>query len=217
MVSTEVSFQSSVSYDFTVSNSEVLPVSSVPIPPQITLAPVRSPTNNPTQLPTPARPTSPAPTRTQATVVVVFYFDQRPAETSWRLFDSDGNVVASAARGIYRDMTMAVEEIKLDEGFEYSLVVKDSAGDGICCGNGNGHFFLFMGNSIYSTSLLLYNDGQFEDVSRQRFTVSVDSIMAPDEVAKIPSLPVMPSPAPTLSASAEKSNLKGNKNGKMIP
>ena len=216
-------FGSVVRYEFTVSDNHVLPAPTVPVPPQFTFSPTGSPTEQPTEPPSliptssPAPSFSPPPTRVQAAVMIVFALDSYPGDTAWQILDSDGNEVASVPFGAYSGRDMASEVIELDDGFEYTLVVEDSYGDGMCCVSGEGQFFLFLGNSMDNTRVLVHNNGRFGSVVRHTFTVSINDVMPATDVPELPLLLTPPSLSPTPSPIAGRSNWKGNKGGKMMP
>jgi len=63
--------------------------------------------------------------------------DQYAGETSWEIYNSDGDIVAinpEYSSNVYQETI-----VSLDTGF-YNLVVNDSFGDGICCDFGEGWF-----------------------------------------------------------------------------
>ena len=65
--------------------------------------------------------------------------DQYAGETSWEIYNADGDVVAISPA--YYSNTYQEDIFLLDSG-DYNLVVYDSFGDGICCGYGAGWFGL---------------------------------------------------------------------------
>jgi len=64
-------------------------------------------------------------------------FDDYSGETSWDLLDGNGAVVASMAYSA--GSTSDSQEWCLPNG-NYTFVIKDSFGDGICCSYGNGSY-----------------------------------------------------------------------------
>lgn len=82
-------------------------------------------------------------------VVVDFNFDQYASETSWNLYDSDGNVII--AGGPYEDGDTGItREFCLSPG-DYSFEVFDGFGDGICCTYGNGSYSVTKGATVYAS------------------------------------------------------------------
>ncbi len=78
---------------------------------------------------------------------VVITADNFPNETSWKLFDPNGNEIAAGnASG---GATCLVEDAC------YNFVIYDSYGDGICCGYGNGSY------SLYLEGILVGSGGEF--------------------------------------------------------
>jgi len=63
--------------------------------------------------------------------------DQYAGETSWEIYNADGDTVAVSP--VYTSNVYQEDIIPLDAGF-YNLVVHDSFGDGICCDFGSGWF-----------------------------------------------------------------------------
>ncbi len=75
--------------------------------------------------------------------------DTYPEETSWRITDSEGSVVATGGNyGL--NLTLFTEYFCLDEGECYTFRMFDSGGDGLCCGFGDGNYNLIdeAGNFI---------------------------------------------------------------------
>jgi len=72
-------------------------------------------------------------------VKVLMQPDQYAGETSWEIYNMDGEVVATSPA--YYSNTYQEDIFLLDSG-DYNLVVYDSFGDGICCGYGAGWFGL---------------------------------------------------------------------------
>ncbi|MEL6276587.1 MAG: M57 family metalloprotease, partial [Bacteroidota bacterium] len=68
--------------------------------------------------------------------------DNYPEETSWRVTDGSGTVVASGGTyGAFPDGSNVTEEICLVDGC-YDFTILDSYGDGICCSYGVGDYTL---------------------------------------------------------------------------
>ncbi|EZH74674.1 hypothetical protein ATO12_12975 [Aquimarina atlantica] len=94
-------------------------------------------------------------------------FDNYPEETSWEIKDSNNQVVHSG--GTYPSQpdgsTLNITKT-LDAGC-YTLVFKDSYGDGICCSVGNGSYELT--NS--ASGAVLASGGSFTSVDTKNFCV----------------------------------------------
>ena len=94
-------------------------------------------------------------------------FDNYPEETSWSIIDTDGAIVL-ASDGTYRDQpdgaTIVVKEV-LTSGC-YTLQMKDTFGDGLCCGYGSGSYELIDKNGD-----ILVAGGVFQIKDTQSFCV----------------------------------------------
>jgi hypothetical protein len=82
--------------------------------------------------------------------------DQYPNETTWDIYDENGDVVISGG-GFTSANTLFEQSICLSQGC-YEFVIYDAYGDGICCDYGNGYFELtdnfdinFQGGSFGSS------------------------------------------------------------------
>jgi hypothetical protein len=78
--------------------------------------------------------------------------DNFPQETSWRLTNSMGDVVASGSN-YTEEATIYQDSIELSETGCYTLNVLDSEGDGLCCDWGFG-YFLFTDSQGDTLSLV---------------------------------------------------------------
>ena len=195
----------SASYDFVVSDNALLPIADVPEPPVVTLHPSLSPA---------------AFTRTDVTVMLMIALDPSPEQTSWTLMDADGNTVASAETGTYSDSTMATEMITVQQAGTYTLIVEDSAGDGLCCG---GEVFLFLGDSPDREAVLAHDDGQFSWTTSHTFVVDEASALPVSMIPQLPSLSSPPSLSPNSffaedgTSKPTKKTRKGYKGSRMLP
>ena len=97
-------------------------------------------------------------------VTLVINADNYPEETSWKLIDEGSNEIVST--GALTDETeVYTQDICVNYTSCFTLYVYDSFGDGICCGYGEGSFFLSdnLGNTI------LTNDGEFDNFVKEAF------------------------------------------------
>jgi len=97
-------------------------------------------------------------------VTLIINADDYPEETSWQVYDELANEAVafgelSAGTQVYS------EDICLDYASCFSLNFYDSANDGICCGYGQGNFFLLnrLGDTIFT------NNGEFESETTEFF------------------------------------------------
>lgn len=88
--------------------------------------------------------------------------DQYAAETSWDVKSSNGTVIESSQG--YDNATTYKQSLCLADG-EYQFSIKDSYGDGICCGNGNGAY------SLVSEQTTLASGGEFQYNQTTAFTL----------------------------------------------
>jgi len=86
---------------------------------------------------------------------VLIQFDEYSDETSWELFDEDGNVVAKGENyGNKREGQRIRKRLCVPQGC-YTFVIYDEYGDGICCDYGRGFYRLInddTGEDIYRSN-----------------------------------------------------------------
>ncbi len=71
--------------------------------------------------------------------------DEYPEETLWELRDANGNLIGSG--GPYsEESTQYVQRYCVDEEACFNFTITDLAGDGICCGFGQGSYNVIDGN-----------------------------------------------------------------------
>jgi hypothetical protein len=101
--------------------------------------------------------------------------DEFPTETSWEI-EKDGEDVIASGGPFTEEQTLFIDTIEnVDKGC-YTLNVFDSAGDGLCCGFGQGNFSLIDGRG---DSLAF--GGEFDGVSSHKIareTISYDAGLA---------------------------------------
>jgi len=110
-----------------------------------TAAPTKSPTDTPTKSPTSAptkSPTAPPVSNDCSNGKVLFELDLKtdnyPGETTWELENSSGEQVLSGGPYTERATDHNINEC-VDPDL-YTFTIKDSWGDGICCGYGSGSY-----------------------------------------------------------------------------
>lgn len=87
-------------------------------------------------------PPPPPPSCEDNEVTITINLDNYPEETSWQITDSGGNVVASGGTyGNQADGSTVSIDLCLVDGC-YDFTIFDSYGDGICCGYGNGSYYV---------------------------------------------------------------------------
>ena len=97
-------------------------------------------------------------------ITLIINADQYPSETSWQLYDVGNNELVGSGNLNAGDQIVS-EDICIDYSSCFSLIVFDSYGDGICCGFGEGNFFLLNA----SGDTLVNNDGIFEHDVEETF------------------------------------------------
>ncbi|WP_103068865.1 M14 family zinc carboxypeptidase [Aquimarina sediminis] len=121
-------------------------------------------------------------------------FDRYPEETSWEIKNSNNQIVHSGGTyGSQPDNSTINITKTLDAGC-YTLVFKDTYGDGICCSYGNGSYEL----TNVATSTILASGGSFTSLDTKNFCVGTTSNKFNDELktdTKSPDFLIYPSPA----------------------
>lgn len=102
-----------------------------------------------------------APQTQLATIQLELRTDNYATETSWKLFDSNGNQVAQ--NGTLANATTYNYWWTLNPNECYTFELYDSYGDGICCSYGNGYY------RIRSNGALVAEGGQFGGLAKQPF------------------------------------------------
>lgn len=100
-------------------------------------------------------------------LTVTIQLDNYPEETSWKLLDSDDNIIADG--GTYAnqaDGSTVIEKICVESGC-YVFVIEDAYGDGICCSYGNGSYSL-----VHSNGSILASGGSFSNEELTEFCVN---------------------------------------------
>lgn len=119
----------------------------------ITMSPSKRPVVDPTIPPFPS-PTPPTGTKTHSPTICKMNYeltlmtDRYGEEISWEIaYDETGEVVASSSTGGYPSLSTITESGCLPYNC-YSFTIRDSFGDGLCCGHGNGSYSLTVNNNI---------------------------------------------------------------------
>lgn len=104
-------------------------------------------------------PFTAAPILTQP-VSLYLVLNNKPTETSWELRNSNGEVIQSG--GPYTTPgSIITEPLNMPQGSCYEFVMKDSGGNGLCCGDGIGFYAILEGNSsnpVYTGQSFGYED-----------------------------------------------------------
>ena len=89
-----------------------------------------------------------------STVEILIDFDSNPEQNGWFIGDGDGRIIESAPHiGIVGDQTAMIDAVffasnnpLLDQSEGcLSFTIVDTAGNGICCTNGNGNYTVLLG------------------------------------------------------------------------
>ena len=112
-----------------------------------TFSPTPYPTPQPTRHPTPAPTPAPCTTAT-----IRIYTDNYPGEISWRWIEN-GHVINSVNAGYYGSSLQNYYYYpRLCNGRCYQFEIRDTANDGICCGYGNGFYYVQANGSTRISS-----------------------------------------------------------------
>lgn len=103
-----------------------------------------------------------APNAATATINLEFRTDEYASETSWKLFDSNNNVVSQSPAALANSTTVNTWWT-LTPNECYRFEAYDSFGDGICCGWGNGFY------RIKSNGNIVAEGGEFGGVDKASF------------------------------------------------
>ena len=100
---------------------------------------------------------SSAPDAPNTLVTLELRTDQYGSETTWKLFDGAGTMVAQDPSGNYANNTTYTYNWTLDPTDCYTFSIYDAYGDGICCTYGNGYYRL----KNTSTNTVFLQGGEF--------------------------------------------------------
>lgn len=125
--------------------------------------------------PEPASTSTTLPTTKKISVTLVIRLDSFPQEVSWTLYDGTELEVSQNPNAIYTKKsypqdyanTFAYEDLYLEPDKQYVFSIGDCFGDGICCENGEGYYFLHWGHKKqnFQDELKLFEDtGDFGNV-----------------------------------------------------
>ncbi len=128
-----------------------------------------------------------APILTQA-VSLYLVLNNKPQETSWEL-RSNGQVIQSG--GPYTNPGGIINEVlNMTQGACYEFVMKDSGGNGLCCGDGVGFYAILEGNS--STPVFSGQSFGYEEHNEISY-----GYVGLDETKRFEDIQLMPNPAST--------------------
>ena len=152
--------------------------------PSVSHVPTLSPAPTSTQAPSTSPSISLSPTETCFWIDITIEYDDDPHETSfelWRRESGSGSntmeeVLIYKNEGNHGDSVYKKSKC-LTEG-EYEFTIKDTAGDGICCGvmQGNGHY------NVTSNGILIAEGGEFNRKETSLFMipfVDVNEVLSP--------------------------------------
>ncbi len=79
-------------------------------------------------------------------ITVYILLNTKPQETSWEVLNANGEVVQSG--GPYATPGAVITQVlEIPQGACYEFVMKDAAGNGLCCGDGIGFYAILEGNN----------------------------------------------------------------------
>lgn len=108
----------------------------------------------------------PVPVAPNALVGLELKTDNYASETTWKLFNSSGAVVAQDPAGNYANNTVYNHNWVLNPNDCYTFEIYDSYGDGICCSYGQGYYKI---RNSYGTPNVFIQGGQFGGVDERGF------------------------------------------------
>jgi len=107
------------------------------------------------------------PTGDKAVVDINILTDDFPEETSWKLFDSNGNAIEEVKEYTYTQPgTLYSKSVQVDRGENYEFEIYDYYGDGNCCGYGNGSYEVRVDGEVVGSG------GNFGGMDLVSFSVS---------------------------------------------
>ena len=131
-------------------------------------------------------------------ITLMLKTDNFPLETSWEVRDSSDVVVASVTPGTYKNTganycaQVLLPDIQTDAREEYTITMKDTYGDGMCCSYGNGKYDVYMGQTMKTSG------GDFGTSESITISVTSDTTASPtDSPTSSPTGP--PTASPTSS------------------
>ena len=161
--------------------------SSIPFP---TPPPTPFPTPPPTPFPTPSPTLFPSSSPTSCAgknFLLNIKTDEYGSETSWSLLNyTTGDVIYN---GNGYDSNLNYTILYCLEAGNYEFIMKDNAGDGMCCGYGNGYYKLFL------NEYLMKSGGEFgyqEKISFEVLPVGITHSPTPVPTTGTPTPPPTP-------------------------
>jgi len=123
-----------------------------------TISPTKAPAKAPVPEPAPTKPTKPStpsgtkthqPTICEMEYQLALVTDEFGYEISWEIaYYETGEVVAASADSKKYPNSSTISETGCLPFNCYIFTIKDSFGDGLCCGHGNGSYFLFVNDVL---------------------------------------------------------------------
>lgn len=112
--------------------------------------------------------------------------DDYPNETTWKLFDGAGEIVAQDPATAYAAATVYTYDWTLNDNECYRFEIYDGAGDGLCCDYGTGYF------RLKANGVNILTGGAFDNIDVEPFKTSIAS--AVEENVLESGLSIFPNP-----------------------
>lgn len=145
------------------------------------------------------------------TATVNMTFDNYPGETSWELRNSANTIVASGGPYSGQAAGSALSVSTCQPAGCYTFIMKDSYGDGMCCGYGNGSY------TVTSNGVTLASGGTFTTSQTTSIclpagsgTIATPHAAASTPVHQLKAFSISPNPTQGALQVAFESNLAGN-------
>ncbi|KAF0129871.1 MAG: hypothetical protein FD155_2115 [Bacteroidetes bacterium] len=117
-------------------------------------------------------------------VTVYLLLNTKPEETSWELLNGNGEVVQSG--GPYTTPGAIITQVlNMPQGACYEFVIKDAAGNGLCCGDGIGFYAILEGSN--TTPIFSGQSFGYEERNQIAYGfVGVDEKKAQSDIQLVP-------------------------------
>lgn len=136
------------------------------------------------------------PTESKVPITIAIRADKYPGDISWSIHKSKvqgGGLIYRSDPGTYDSreyyLDFIYETIYLNKNDSYVFTISDARGDGICCSEGFGYYFLYYGTkeekgNFREDKRIFWNIGDFQS-STQRFFTTGDPTLQAQSVTSV--------------------------------